>query len=445
MLGAGEGDRASPRTKEADCERSLTSAVRLTTFFTNPKEPLLGHRTVGHPPGRPTAGTALQACGDAGSSGAAAAASRHAPAAPVRRARRRERRAPRPHLGARRRWKDGAPLDLARRAAAQDASAWMSLRPRRGESAFWARVPRRPPRASLPATRLAWLASRAPRAGTPAGFVDRLLNAVARAAVSGDARHRRLPQPSPHRGRQRDRAAPAGRDPEAAADHLHAPRSRPARPRLPGERGAGRASCRRSRLHRGRDARVSRRARRSSSNRRLFQVLLDRTEGWAAGLRLFTLSLRGVGDRSTPCSTTAPPWTTSCRRRLRSQPEETRRFLLQTSIVDRLTPELAEALTGMESAGMLEDLVNQNLFIERVGSRPAWYRYHHLFAEILRTELLQDAPAEVQELHARAAALVPRQGGEPRRRPARIRGRRSRACVVVPRRVVVRPPESRRI
>ena len=90
---------------------------------------------------------------------------------------------------------------------------------------------------------------------------------------------------------------------------------------------------------------------------------------------------------------------------------------------------------------MLEDLVNQNLFIERVGSRPAWYRYHHLFAEILRTELVQDAPAEVQELHARAAALVPRQGGEPRRRPARIRGRRSRACVVVPRRVVVRPPE----
>ena len=70
------------------------------------------------------------------------------------------------------------------------------------------------------------------------------------AAVSGDARHRRLPQPSSHRSRQWDRAAPTSRDPEAPADHLHAPRSRPARPRLPGERRAGRASCRRSRLHR---------------------------------------------------------------------------------------------------------------------------------------------------------------------------------------------------
>ena len=52
---------------------------------------------------------------------------------------------------------------------------------------------------------------------------------------------------------------------------------------------------------------------------------------------------------------------------------------------------------------MLEDLVNQNLFVERIGSRPTWYRYHHLFGEILRTELFQDAPAEALELHARAA------------------------------------------
>ena len=88
---------------------------------------------------------------------------------------------------------------------------------------------------------------------------------------------------------------------------------------------------------------------------------------------------------------------------LKSQPEETRRFLLQTSIVDRLTPDLAEALTGTDCTGTLEELVNQNLFIERVGSNPAWYRYHHLFAEILRTELFQEGPAEVAELHTRAA------------------------------------------
>lgn len=279
--------------------------------------------------------------------------------------------------------------------------AWMSLRPRRGESAFWAEF-LEALRGVAPTTKgLSQLA--APRAGTPAGFVDRLLNAVAqlrspvtlviddfhnlpRTGVAGGIEQllrastpklrliistRHDPDLPVHVFRANGelvelRAADLAFTPDETDEFLDA---------LDVE------------LH-----------------PTVFQLLLERTEGWAAGLRLFSLSLRGSDTGSVDAlldDGAAVDYLVQ--EALRSQPQETRRFLLQTSIVDRLTPDLAEALTGVDSAGMLDDLVNQNLFIERVGTRPAWYRYHHLFAELLRTELLQDGALEARELHARAA------------------------------------------
>ncbi len=278
---------------------------------------------------------------------------------------------------------------------------WMSLRPRRGESAFWAQFLDALRRVAPASTGLARLA--APRAGTPAGFVDRLLNAVAelRSPVTLviDDFHN-LPRTGVANGIEQLLRAETPKlrliistrhDPDLPV-HVF---------RASGELVELRAA---DLAFTADETRAFLDALEVELPPAVFQVLLDRTEGWAAGLRLFTLSLRGSPTGSVDAlldDSAAVDYLVQ--EALRSQPEETRRFLLQTSIVDRLTPELAEALTGMESAGMLEDLVNQNLFIERVGSRSAWYRYHHLFAEILRTELVQDAPAEVQELHARAA------------------------------------------
>ena len=279
--------------------------------------------------------------------------------------------------------------------------AWMSLRPRRGESAFWA--------AFLEALRLVAPATpglsrlTAPRAGTPAGFVDRLLNVVAelRSPVSVviDDFHN----------------VPAGSVSGAIEQLLRAPtpklrliistRHDPALPvhvfRANGELAEVRAA---DLAFTAEETREFLAALEVELQPAVFKVLLERTEGWAAGLRLFTLSLRGATDGGVDVLLDdGAAIDYLVQEALRCQPEETRRFLLQTSIVDRMTPDLAEALTGIESGGVLEDLVNQNLFIERVGLRPTWYRYHHLFAEILRTEMLQDSPDELRELHARAA------------------------------------------
>ena len=70
---------------------------------------------------------------------------------------------------------------------------------------------------------------------------------------------------------------------------------------------------------------------------------------------------------------------------LRRQPDETRDFLLATSVAERFTADLANAMTGRsDSAHLAERLVADNLFIERLDTQPPWYRYHHLFAELLR-------------------------------------------------------------
>ncbi len=279
--------------------------------------------------------------------------------------------------------------------------AWMSLRPRRGENAFWATF-LEALRGVAPASgALASLA--APRAGTPSGFVDRLLTAVAQlrtpVTLVIDDFHN-VPRTGVAGGIEQLLRASTPRlrliistrhDPDLPVHVLRA------NGELTELRAADLAfTAQETRefldtldveLHPG-----------------LFQALVERTEGWAAGLRLVTLSLQGSDDGIVDAlldDGAAADYLVQ--EALRSEPEKTRLFLLRTSIVDRLTPELAETLSGVEASSVLDDLVNRNVFIERVGSRPVWYRYHHLFAEILRTELAQDAPAEVPKLHARAA------------------------------------------
>ena len=79
-------------------------------------------------------------------------------------------------------------------------------------------------------------------------------------------------------------------------------------------------------------------------------------------------------------------------------------FLLQTSILDRLSGPLCDAVTGQaDGRAMLEALDRANLFLVPLDDRRRWYRYHHLFADVLRAHLLDEQPDEVPELHRRAS------------------------------------------
>ena len=121
-----------------------------------------------------------------------------------------------------------------------------------------------------------------------------------------------------------------------------------------------------------------------------FATLLVRTEGWPAGLRLFVLSYGDRGDSGVLESLAfdgRPASEYLLAEVLRRQPEDVRDFLLATSIAERFTPDLADAMTGRtDSAQIAERLVADNLFIDRIDTQPPWYRYHNLFAELLRAD-----------------------------------------------------------
>jgi LuxR family transcriptional regulator, maltose regulon positive regulatory protein len=144
-------------------------------------------------------------------------------------------------------------------------------------------------------------------------------------------------------------------------------------------------------------------------------ALQDRTEGWVAGLQLAGLSLRDRDDRSDFIASFAGDDRQIVDylgfEVLDHQPEAVREFLLQTSILDRLSAPLCAAVTdGQDSAALLEELERANLFVVALDSRREWYRYHHLFSDLLRYELSQASPESVGELHQRAAAWYADQG-----------------------------------
>jgi ATP/maltotriose-dependent transcriptional regulator MalT len=96
---------------------------------------------------------------------------------------------------------------------------------------------------------------------------------------------------------------------------------------------------------------------------------------------------------------------------LARQPTQIREFLLRTSVLERLSGPLCDAVLGTEgSAGILRELERSNAFLVRLDDHRQWYRYHHLFAELLRLELGQQEAASVPVLHRRAAAWHRRAG-----------------------------------
>jgi LuxR family maltose regulon positive regulatory protein len=146
-------------------------------------------------------------------------------------------------------------------------------------------------------------------------------------------------------------------------------------------------------------------------------ALTLRTEGWVVGLQMMALSLRGKADLY--AAERAPSVATLSGRQehvadymtdevLDLQPEEVRRFLLQTSILRRLSGALCDAVcaAGDPGAGqrMLERLQGENLFIVPLDDERRWYRYHQLFADLLRQRVQYSQPDLVSELHRRAGA-----------------------------------------
>jgi LuxR family maltose regulon positive regulatory protein len=136
--------------------------------------------------------------------------------------------------------------------------------------------------------------------------------------------------------------------------------------------------------------------------------LHERTEGWAAGLRLAALSLSGHPDPAQFAAEFSGSERTVAdyllAEVLERQSEEVRRLLLRTSVLDRVSGELADLLTGRAGgARVLQELEAVNAFVVSVDARRTWFRYHRLFADLLRLELRQTAPDELSALHATAA------------------------------------------
>src|SRR5215470_15913758 len=138
-------------------------------------------------------------------------------------------------------------------------------------------------------------------------------------------------------------------------------------------------------------------------------ALAARTEGWAAGLQLAGLSLRGQQDKAGLVAA----FSGSHRyvldyladEVLERQDEQLRGFLLETSVLDRLSSALCDAVTGRTgSQAMLEQVERAGLFMVPLDEVRGWWRYHHLFADLLRARLQAEQPGRVEALHRAAAA-----------------------------------------
>jgi len=292
-------------------------------------------------------------------------------------------------------WLAGHPRDVA----------WLAPRPQLAEATFWAEWIAAVHRVAPPRSALRRLAS--PRSGTPAPFVVELLNGFAELdeplVVVVDDFHLVRSAEISRAIEQLLRAAPSSLRLILSTRHD---------PPLPLH--LLRASGELTEL-RARDLAMTHDEARElldglgvELEPHVFNRLLEQTEGWAAGIRLFTLAHRSRGREVTALEEIElderPASEYLHAEVLRRQPEETRDFLLATSIAERFTADLANAMTGRsDSAHLLERLVAENTFIERLDTQPPWYRYHHLFAELLRAELRYTARERIAELHGRAA------------------------------------------
>jgi LuxR family transcriptional regulator, maltose regulon positive regulatory protein len=138
------------------------------------------------------------------------------------------------------------------------------------------------------------------------------------------------------------------------------------------------------------------------------ELLVDRTEGWVAGLRLAALSLAGHPDPERFAAEFSGSERTVAEYLLAEvldrQSERVRRLLLRTSVLERVNGELADLLTGGSGGErVLQDLEEANAFVVSVDARRSWFRYHHLFAGLLQLELRRAEPGAVAALHELAA------------------------------------------
>jgi LuxR family maltose regulon positive regulatory protein len=144
-------------------------------------------------------------------------------------------------------------------------------------------------------------------------------------------------------------------------------------------------------------------------------LLHQRTEGWAAGLRLAAIALAGhphperfVAEFSGSDRTVAEYLIAEM---LERQPDDIKDLLLRTSLLDRVNGELADLLTGRPgSEPILLALEDANAFVVSLDPGRTWFRYHHLFGDLLRLELRRTLPEEVPALHRRAAGWFTRHG-----------------------------------
>ena len=146
-------------------------------------------------------------------------------------------------------------------------------------------------------------------------------------------------------------------------------------------------------------------------------ALEGRTEGWIAALQLAALSMQGRDDVAGFIAGFAGDDRYVVdylgEEVLQRQSEHVQAFLLQTSILGRLSGPLCDAVTGQSgSKAKLEALERGNLFLVPLDDRRRWYRYHQLFADVLHARLLDEQPGQVPDLHRRASAWY-QQNGEP--------------------------------
>jgi LuxR family maltose regulon positive regulatory protein len=138
-------------------------------------------------------------------------------------------------------------------------------------------------------------------------------------------------------------------------------------------------------------------------------ALEARTEGWIAGLQLAALSLQDRPDAAGFIRAFAGDdryiLDYLVEEVLRRQPDDVRSFLLHTAILDRLSGPLCDAVTGRgDGSEALAELERGNLFVVPLDDKRHWYRYHHLFADVLRAHLRDEQPGHIPDLHRRASA-----------------------------------------
>lgn len=162
-----------------------------------------------------------------------------------------------------------------------------------------------------------------------------------------------------------------------------------------------------------------------------------RTEGWIAALQLAALSMQGRDDVSRFIAGFAGDdryiVDYLVEEVLARQPDHVRSFLINTSVLDRLCGPLCDAVTGHPGGkAMLETLERSNLFVVPLDERRHWYRYHHLFADVLRTHLGDEQPGAVPSLHRRASQWYEEQDEAPASvRHALAAGDDNRAAILV--------------